>query len=437
MDVFYYVLLITNFICYFFNRSNKGFRIIKSQYGIWCVFILLLLMSLNIWSPILDHGIDIDSPNGIDISTKYVLKTLILIIYLISIILLPPKVINWSALSYVRGFIVAVFTHAIYSLIQLVTWYGFQDDIHTQLLNSFGITEETAGHVLVNYLILGVIRPSGLHWDPAYFGLWGAIVLMLSIYCHRFLYKLKLKSILICILGIIWFLSFSRTGYFAMLMTIIVITFLKRFNQTIYRINFKGIIRNIILILFLGIGGYSLLPLELQKTFDTALAYRFSHDESDQGSSRHLLYPVYTVEGMLHDPFHLFFGYGARNSSRAIYYSDNITYFVDTPEAFDIESDLCKMLANYGIIYFCLYLYFNYKIVRIYVKKCDFRNTLYPYFFLLSDIAVFFAGFFYMYNDSRWVWLIYLYSLIFVTRPDLFNKSNYVQNRCLYYYCKL
>lgn len=382
---------------------------------------------MNIWSPILDEAIYIDSPDGVNGALKYTVKTIILIVFICSIILLPNLYIKYNVKYYIRGFITAVFIHGLYSIVQIIFWYSFNEDIHTPMLKAFGVTEESVGHVLVNYLILGVIRPSGIHWDPAYFGLWGGIILLLAVYTPHFMGRIVAKKVLITLLSIAWFLSFSRTGYFAVLMTIIVLAILRLKNRTIKQIKFVKISQAIIMgCVFVG-GIFIVLPLDIQKLAGNAITYRFSHDEEDGGSSRHISYPVYTIEGMLHDPVHFIFGYGARNSSRAIYYSNNIHDFVDKPEAFDIESDICKMLANYGFLYFLLYLFFNYKLIKAYCLRCNFKHSFYPYFFTITSIATFFAGFFYMYNDSRWVWIVYLFALIFITRTDLFDKDNYVK----------
>lgn len=382
------------------------------------------MLTLNFWSPVIDQGLYIDSPDGVDISVKYCFKTIILTSFFLTNICLPTPYLAIFLRTYIYGFITGVFIHGVYSFVQLIFWYFIGGDIQSEFLNSIGITKESVGHDLVNIVAPGIIRVAGIHWDPAFFGLWGAIVILLNIYYKPFLSKFKLKHLLIAILWIAWIMTFSRTGYFGVIMTMCILSLIARFNPTVSKVHFGYIVRGIVVIVGIGFCIYLSQTSELRNSFDEALIVRFSHNEEDEGTGRHLAYPIYTLEGMLHDPVHLIMGYGARNSSRAIYYSGNIPDFVNQPEAFDIESDLCKVLANYGLIGFLLFLYFNYRIVFLFVKRCDFRRSIFPYFYLISIVTTFFAGFFYTFNDSRWIWIIYFSSLIFITRPDICYESN-------------
>ncbi len=427
-DAFYYLYAILNLVIISFNHRNE--YLVNNQYkSIWLSFIFLLIGSLNIWSPIIDDSLYFNNPKGSENAVKYAIKTIILIIVLWSIIKLPKEYRILSYQCYIKGFIIGVFIHAYYSVFQAVMWYLYQTDIHTTFLNSMGVTEESVGHGLVNFLILPVIRSSGLHWDPAYFGLWGAIVILLIYYKpqtskrHKILYNI---TIIILILS--WILSFSRTGYFALIMALIVMQICSHYNCSIRRIRMLQLVKISVSISIISLSIYASLPSDTQSNLIKGFAYRFTHNENDEGSVRHIMYPLYTLEGITHDPLHFIFGYGARNSSRAILFGGNLKEFTSTEITFDIESDFCKMLANYGIVYFIIYLYFNYKIVKLYVKTENFQYS-YNIFLITSVISIFFSGIFYIYNDSKWVWFIYIFSLINLTNHNSGIHIN--ENRCL------
>jgi len=429
-DAFYYIYAMLNILIIHYNHRSSSNYLVNNRYkNTWLSFVFLLIGSLNIWSPILDNNLYLNDQKGIESAIKYVIKTIILIIVFWSIMNLPSKYKSLSYKHYINGFIIGVFIHAYYSLYQAAMWYLYQTDIHTPFLNSIGVTDESVGHELVNFLILPIIRSSGLHWDPAYFGLWGAIVILLIYYKSRICSNHKIiYNISIIVLILSWILSFSRTGYFAFVMVLIVMQTSSYFSHSIRRLKLLQIVKMTIVISIISCAIYSSLPSDIQSHITKGVLYRFTHDENDEGSARHIMYPLYTLEGSLHDPFHFVFGYGARNSSRAISFGGNLEEFTETEVAFDIESDICKMLANYGFLYFIAYLYFNFMIVKFYVKTQNLQRVD-NLFLLLSVLSIFFSGIFYAYNDSKWVWFIYLFSLINITN----NNSSRVINgyRCL------
>lgn len=431
-DILYYIYsaITCIFVIYFHKKDvsivcerHNRIHVPRRYYTLWVMFTVLLIGSLNIWSPIIDTNIATFEPNGVEVAIKYAVKTIISL-FIFYLILNLPQFLQKQTLRYFSyGFISAVYLHAFYSLVQLVFWYIFADDIHTKFLGYFGITENSVGHVLVNFLIVPVIRPSGIHWDPAYFGLWGEIILLWWFYAkvENKRYKLFAKIANIILL-ITWLLSFSRTGYFALLASVGILTLLSYRNRSIRRPSTRILLKG--LIGFICLFGLLIcsLPKDVSKSISKGIEYRFTASHNDEGTNRHIMYPIYVMKGMLHDPYHFLLGYGARNSSRAIYHSGELSNFVNTEETFDIESDFCKMAANFGFIYFLVYLYFNYKIVICFAIKQRLQSDSIATFFLICIISIFFAGLFYVYNDSKWVWFIYFYALLYLSDSNKHNE---------------
>ena len=411
-DIFYYLFLIYGLI-YILNPKNRSYsNFDKKNKQINYIFLFLLIFSTNFWTPLIDFGLE-GSLDGYTGALKYALKTVILCFLILCISRFDNRHKIQFIRYYIYGFLTAIIIHAVYSLYQMIQWYVFGLDIHTQILNDMGITEDTVGHVLINFLYPPVIRLSGIHWDPAYFGLWGCIGIF-SLYYMR---KNKfIKYICLPIVIITWILSFSRTGYFSFIVLLFIFFVCHRYNSSLPWIRVKSILEISFLILVFVLIIYFSLPEEYTILLNDAISYRFdiSDVSSDAGSHRHLNYPLYALEGSLHDPVHFLFGYGARNSSRGILASGNITDFVST-EVFDIESDFCKMLLNYGFIYFVLYCYFNYILVVNYIKVFNFKKEIISYIIFITVISTFFAGIFYVYNDSKWVWIIYYIAVLDLT----------------------
>lgn len=408
-DLFYYAYILYNLliICY---SNYQNLRIYTKLNQLYIILFSLVVLSTNFWIPLIDNG-TYDQQNGSTPAIKYAVKTLIMLIAFVSTVFLSPTYKKLNIKYFVYGFVSAIYFHALYSFVQIIFWYELDLDIHTTLLNSIGITEESIKHPLINYFMYPFFRPCGLHWDPAYFGLWGVIGIYISFQLRR--YKI-VKYLLLPILIITWVLSFSRTGWFALVSFFFALYFASFVNKTIKRIKFKNVINGIGLISAFIVIAWLTLPKDYTKIFQTSLQVRINSNTSDEGSQRHINYPIYSIEALLHDPYHLIFGYGARNSSRGIAHTDNISDFVKAEESFDIESDICKMMINYGLFYFILYAYFNIKISLVYLKYADQKN-FFASFFTVSLISTFAAGLFYSYNDSKWIWFVYLYSILFLS----------------------
>ncbi len=426
-DFFYFIFVAFTLLEFVFQK--KSFVINVKLIPILSVFFLLVISTLNFLPSVIDMAFDKSQMDGSIPAIKYTIRNIFQLFLYAIICFLGKNLQKQAVRGFCYGFLLAIIIHSIYSIVQMVFMYAYMKDIHTLILGNIGITKETINHDLVNYIGYPIIRNSGFHWDPAYFGLWGCIGLSTFLFTQT---NIIWRKYVIFIIALAWSFSFSRSGYFAFLCGIIIIGIGHYFNPTLSFIRIKNVLKYSLYICVLVLVVFALLPIDLQNYIMESFSYRFTYNPDSKGTSRHLLYPLWAFEGSIHDIWHFIFGYGPRNSSRGIAYGGNILDLT-TGRVYDIESDFCKMLLSYGIICMILYILFNYYIVKYYIKFINFKiSSFEAYFYLFGVIGSFFAGIFYMYNDSKWIWFMYLFALIFLN-----NQKCSKYDRCFNHTSKL
>jgi len=414
--LFFYVLTL---------KHKKAVGLDKPVMQVKCFFIIILVFCLNFITPIVDNVLFPTGIDGVAPALAYAIKTAFNLVFFYEIFSLNgvsrEKFIN----SFSKGFVFGIAFHILYSLYQLVAWYVFGEDIHTPLMESFGITEDfLGGHPVLNFVFRPlVIRTAGLFWDPYFIGIMGCVAIFLSLTINNKL--VRITSAIISFL--VFFMSFSRTGYVAFLAVLFLIPLLAKRNKSFCdKLNIRTIVKYALIILAVGA---LCLPLvidkETKQELSEGLKYKTEIKSDDEGDMRHMMYPVYAIEAVLHDPLHLVFGYGARNSSRGIYISGNIPSETKGDASYDIESDWCKFLINYGIICFFIYLMFNIMLIKLLIRRGHFDESFVPLFLLITILATFISGFFYTINDSRWVWLVYAAAIVYLMNENERRKTVY------------
>jgi len=419
VDLFFYILLIITGFKVFLNKGyiNVSF---KSQYAvqIFIAFILYYIVSLNYYMPIFDQADD----ENILRSIKYLIKMIILLVFILLIMLSDQKQRITFAKKFINGFFISILFHALYSSIILVTWYITFNDINVNIMNSLGVTSDSIGHTLTNYLIMPIIRVSGFHWDPAYFGLWGiiGIFIVLLKYNRKFI-----KIILFNIIFLPWLMTFSRTAYFtfiSILFSLIIVSVIKKHSTNVLfcRSNKNIVLVNIIIILILCFGGVSFIN-NTDDDVSIKEIFKYLTDRELESSLKHLSYPQWAFESIVVDPAHFIFGFGNRNSGRGLAFSNisiNDKYFVNN--AYDIETDMFKILVNGGMIGFCVHIIWHMIIIGSLIlrKYKDIELHKYALIVLITISSSFIAGIFYVYNDSKWLWLFYLCGMIIIFQND-------------------
>ena len=255
-------------------------------------------------------------------------------------------------------------------------------------------------------------------------GIMGTVGMFVSMYFKR----RWIKNTFFILSLVNFFMSFSRTGYLACAAVLFMILVFSKRNKTLRGIiNFRKIV---ILVICSMVLISAALPFVLDKDakeeIQMAFTYKTKVKADDEGDMRHIMYPLYIMDAvLLQDPMHLLMGYGGRNSSRAIYHAGHIQELTDTPESYDIESDWFKIMGNYGFICFIIFISFNIKLIMKIGRICDFRNSLHPFLIITSVTAVFVSGCFYVVNDSKWVWLLYAVSIMYlniITKERVLGK---------------
>lgn len=172
-DIFYLLIFFLSLTVI----KQKVTTISYNTYTISIILLLLLFSTLNFTSPLIVRTSLLVSGDIFD-SLKYVIKTIPNIVFFI-LLLYSPNIYQCTfCMKFINGFILAVIFHSIYSTIQIIYLYLFQIDIHTLIFDFLKVTDiDLAGHDIINFAYPPIIRTTGFHWDPAYFGLWGGIVL--------------------------------------------------------------------------------------------------------------------------------------------------------------------------------------------------------------------------------------------------------------------
>ncbi|MGZ2369847.1 O-antigen ligase family protein [Ancylomarina sp. YFZ004] len=415
MDIFFYLTIACLSLSLISGGGNGKIRLSVKGKSSFIIICLTFLLALNFFVPLIDNAESAYLLRSIRYSVKFVLLFLFFLLINAQSLIVQRKYVEFL----LKGFLTAIVIHAVYSWFIMYGWYVMGFDYHTVFLNSFGVTEESVGHVLLNFIFRPIIRPSGLHWDPAYFGLWG-VAFLLCVYLGKFSFKKKM--IYFFIIGIPWILALSRTAIFSGGMSLITIVLLIYPSRIVLRKIILGFTIIVMLgLAFLWVKSYDAKEIDLNKIVESRT------DVKSNGTKRHIYYPFYVMETLCHDPFHFTFGYGNRNSGRAFRYADVDLpgWDVKTKPPFDIESDWFKTMANQGILGLILYVLLYYYLIKgLKIKVSNFTELdNYTLFLLLILLNLFWGGFFYIFNDSKWVWFV-----IFAT----FIKLNDTEKNGLY-----
>ncbi len=389
------------------------------------MFLFILVFSLNFLSPILDEVLIPTGIDGVSPAIAYCIKTFANIIFFILLFSINSEYRYIFLVHFSKGFILGIVVHFLYSIIQLFEWYVLGNDIHTPLMEFFGITEEfLGGHPVLNYVMRPlVIRVAGFFWDPYFIGIMGCVAIFVSLTIKRVL----LRNICLLASFVVFIMSFSRTGFVSFFAVLCMIPFIgKRSHSFKEQISIRKIIKYAaIVVVVVGVALPFVLDKESREELSQGLKYKTEIKADDEGDMKHVMYPIYSIEAVFHDPFHLLFGYGARNSSRGIYISGNLQKETKTKVTYTIESDWCKILIDNGIICFLVYMVFNISLVMVLIKRGKYEESYIPLFLLITVLATFISGFFYTINDSRWVWLVYAASIIYLNLVNEEKKHIY------------
>ena len=269
---------------------------------------------------------------------------------------------------------------------------------------------------MINFIYYPILRTTGFHWDPAYFGRWGIIGLF---YVLLKPLKFSLKSLLLFVIFIPWILTFSRSAVFGLIAVIAILTLIMIRRKKPIKLIINSInITSLLLLSFLIILPLILITVSGKISAKDILESRIQI-EDDIYTQKHIQYPFMAAKALVKDPYHFVFGYGNRNSGRAVK-EDIITIQDDfnNNRAYDIESDISRILINTGILGFSAYLLFITVILFYLIQAYLRSNNELNLFVFIAICTTFFAGLFYAYNDSIWVWMFYIIAVILLQNSE-------------------
>ena len=390
------------------NTSFRNSSLLKSNVT-WLVllfFSTFYISAFALYGPLANQGYLF---SGIKFLIKFALIFVFLIIFSVAAPTLRDKVCHFV----VQGFIHSILIHALFSWWFLFDWYNNHGSGFASVMQAFNISDESVGHPLINYIFRPYVRTAGLHWDPAYFGLWGAIFLAWMAGFSN--YSLLRKVFLFIVVVPVWVLTISKSAFAALVLSMVAI-FVLLPRWTFLKLYVRYTIASLVLVT-IGLSG-----LIYSTTFsvgDLVKAVQLRASVSGDGNNRHLMTPIIAFEAITHSPQKFLFGYGPRSSGQAMYFSSMEVPGKPKSEiknaTYDVESDWGKTIASQGIIGFILYvLAFNVLIISL-ARRVRQNGGQTESFLLCACTLSFMAGFFYIYLDSRWLFLLLVLSLNFVS----------------------
>ncbi len=404
-DLVYYIIILILSINFIRNKKIEFKSFSENGKTVFILFLVYYLFSVNLFSPIFDSA----NSDYLLVTIKFFIKKLIFLLFFFLIFCSKNHTKEKFIKYFIFGFFISILFHSLYSYCTSWFWYFQGFDIHTRWLNYIGITAQSIGHDLINFIYYPILRATGFHWDPAYFGLWGVIGLF---YILLKPLKFSLKSLLLLVIFIPWILTFSRSAMFALIVVITILTIITiRKKSIIHLINSKNI-TSLMLLSLLIIPLIVIMSVSDKFSTKDIMESRLQVEE-DVHTQKHVLYPLMAAKAIIKDPYHFVFGYGNRNSGRVV--EEDIIAIQEnfnSNEVYDIESDISRIPINTGILGLSAYLLFIsvilFQLMQAYFKT---KNELHLFIFI-AICTTFFAGFFYAYSDSVWVWMFYIIAVI-------------------------
>jgi hypothetical protein len=321
-----------------------------------------------------------------------------------------------------KGFFISLIIQILWGILQLGYWYIFNINLNEILLgNKLGIDPS---HTWANYVIFPIVRITGLHWDPAYLGVWSLMcTYWIILFCNNKFHKYFFS----CVTTIVFINTFSRSALFALSM-IVFILFLNKIIIFLsqWRLRFK-LNKKILLffLIILTVCIVSLTIIELSGYFPSKVFIRLTNF-SAAGNQRHLNYFKAGLFAISDSIPHLIFGYGYRNGMRGLQQLPNVESLLPgfhiSKSGVSTESDFVNSYLELGLLGFIIHLLIfiigiiyltsrNKQYYRL-MKKGIINKLLYNNkkkrinFGIFCYMLLFFSGFFYSYKDSFWYWLV-------------------------------
>jgi len=420
-DFFYYSLIffLTFFVLFRGRIKTPPPKKENILYSLLIFFFLIIVFSVFI--PILDNA----SFEWVFVSLKASFKFIILTYFLVLLFLISDNLKLKFFSNFFKGFFISIIIHVIFSITQLITWYSFKIDLNKFIFLDMLGAESARTH----FIIFPILRTSGLHWDPAYLGIW---ILIGTAWIWFFWKDNWIKKAILSLFGLIFIMTFSRTGVLALIMVLFLI-FSSYLIRTLYKMEIKvkinksiKVLSNIILIICIALG----MSFYFIKGDDIYKIVQERTDLEIVSSQRHINYFNQGARAISSSIPRLLFGFGYRNGGRGLLETPGAVNFLPGIQNIKIpwspESDFVNNYLELGlfgfVFYFLIFIFGTLCLKKINLEalKALKNKTLNHsnhtalknkvFFFLACYGFLFFAGFGYAFKDGIWYWLLIISS---------------------------
>ena len=282
-----------------------------------------------------------------------------IIVFYIPFLLILSTYVNTKYIKdyFLKGLKISIFIEALWGLAQILLFNFLNIDLNklvfSQLLN---INANHSWSMLYYSNGSFSIRPSGINWEPAYFG----IFMVLGI----FIEKNTLKKFFYIVMLLV---SLSRTGIVALILCGIYVTFENRKKF----FNIKVLSKIIIILCSIIIGINTVKPLKYKSQVFVSRFNFANQNIINDGTGRHIYYYPMSLEIMFEHSnlVQILFGYGPRISGIAFSNDRDISHKLSLDDLdgvpWSVESDIVALFLGHGIIGLLIYLFMIYKNIRI------------------------------------------------------------------------
>lgn len=357
------ILLVIATVVLFFRKKNK---IVLKLTPLMCFYFFSIISCLCVYF----YGYNSIINNA---SLNFMIQ---IIFFYIPFLMILSNHKDFDLIKYyfLDGLKISIFIQALWGSAQLFLFSFLNLDLNDLVFNKF-LHINIIGQWSLLYYSNGsfLIRPSGINWEPAYFGIFMAI--------GFFIEKNILKRIFYIV---ILLLSLSRTGIVDLAFCLIYVAFENR-----KRLINKKIITRVFIVLCVAIIGLNTIqPLKYKVQIFISRFNFANQDIIGDGTGRHIDYYPMSLEIMFEKSnlIQILFGYGPRISGVAFSNDRNIASKLsvdnlrNTP--WSVESDIIAIFLGHGIIGISLYLTIIYRNIRR-CKSSEYKEFKYINLILL------------------------------------------------------
>lgn len=265
---------------------------------------------------------------------------------------------------FIKGFKISIFIHAVWGTLEIILWSIMKFKLNEQILGN--LFKNNVSHSPTSFTYINgafYIRPSGINFEPAYFG----VLILIGFFITN---KFWIKGYYLILLLI----SLSRTSLLGLILVFFYILIKNRKNRRFLKRTVFAIVAAIVLL-----SVTIMTSPQIKDRIDSAI-FRSNISNADinkDGTDRHLLYYPLSVEIMFSrsNVLQTIFGYGPRISGYPFQNNQDIVKQINIEKflpGWSVESDSVDIFVGNGLIGFLLY----YSLLLANITKIKDKNLL-------------------------------------------------------------